>query len=293
MWRFWPEVKVMMDPRQFPYPWYPEYRDLEMGKNIDGFLNKYDCDIFLVENRQNIIMPWLMNSPDWNLVYLGKIATIFKKKYVNLSLDAYGIQTEKLNFNYFYEAIYMLNVSLNYYDIETAKVILEKLESQWLSPNQKNILLSIKFQIEGIIAYYNKDYKKAVDSFEKSGHGYIDNKKVHANSLYYLAQKKWENDDIKGAYEYLLEIVKMLKGPHNLYNLGVVKWYAMEKNIELPYSDEINDMSWKELLERYIKSFGVFQYQEKIIVAQGIIDGNYKEKPQILIPFEVNVCLRP
>jgi len=293
MWRLWPDVKVMMDPRQFPYPWYPEYRDLEMGKNIDGFLNKYNCDIFLVENRQNILIPWLMNSKDWNLVYLGKIATIFKRSHVPMTLDAYGVQKEDLNFQNFYEAIFMLNITINYFDFETARFIVNKLESKMLFPKQKEIVRGLKYHIDGVVAYYNNEYEKASDLFQKAGHDNIDNRKLHANSLFYLAQNKWENDDIKGTYDELIKIVKIFKGPHNLYNLGVIKWYADKNKIELPYSEEVKDMSWSELIENYIKSFGVFQYQENIVIAQNIIKGVYNDKPPLLIPFKGETSLKP
>lgn len=74
----WPERKVLVDNRYFPFKsWLSEYWDFERGLSFDSFLQKYPCDLFVVNLTKGELVTGFLGSPSWRLAFFGPSAAVF------------------------------------------------------------------------------------------------------------------------------------------------------------------------------------------------------------------------
>lgn len=80
LWALWPENKVFIDARYFPYSeWYNEENELEWTDNParrEFLLEKYNCDLWCVSYGTPLLQ-YFISSPDWRLVFYGPAACVF------------------------------------------------------------------------------------------------------------------------------------------------------------------------------------------------------------------------
>ncbi len=83
-WKLWPEVKTLIDARYFPFQeWYDEYLKFINGVDVPAFLEKYRCDLWCLRIDAGVI-PYFLNSPEWNLIFYGPSSAVFIGKDVHL-----------------------------------------------------------------------------------------------------------------------------------------------------------------------------------------------------------------
>ena len=85
LWALWPEMKVMIDPRQFPFKkWINRYGAFQAGLEIPGFLRSFPFEVYCVRYKSRRLVTWFLQSPDWKLAFYGPSAAVFARRDIPL-----------------------------------------------------------------------------------------------------------------------------------------------------------------------------------------------------------------
>lgn len=98
MWELYPDRKVMIDPRGFPFrKWWPLYLEFASGKDIDHFLDATKCRVAVLHLKMESTIGALRKSPNWRPVLLEPGAVVFFHRDLTdetlaekLQIQAYG-----------------------------------------------------------------------------------------------------------------------------------------------------------------------------------------------------------
>lgn len=81
LWRLYPDYKVMVDSRSFPYlAWFDDQYRFTMGENFDDFLRRYVGDTAVIDLAKSAAVRNFMRSNEWRLVYYGPTAAVFVRR---------------------------------------------------------------------------------------------------------------------------------------------------------------------------------------------------------------------
>ncbi len=142
LWSLWPDNKVFIDGRYFPYhTWYDEYNEFCYGNERtfkESFIKKYNSDLWCLCYSFPQLY-YFMISPDWKLVYYGPSACIFLSKRIpypsghEISSSIYKVDSM--------HALYISSFAAMVGDTDVSKRLLNKLKtsnfySHFYSQNQ-------------------------------------------------------------------------------------------------------------------------------------------------------------
>lgn len=279
LWKGWPEIKVMMDARQFPYKdWYREYLlDFFGANNLKDFLEKYRCEVVLASYNSRVIAPLIMD-PQWNIVHIGHRGVLFKKNTIPLPLDAYGVQQTDFNFSNIQLSNGYFNIILEILDFEAIEKYLKYFENRIICDRQKNELKSRRNLYLALKAYLSDDYINADKYMREIGVRHVANINMYKELCLRLAQYHINKNDFHNAYYFVQNafIASKEKGDDLLFSIGVIKWLSDKNNIRLE-NDIFNDISWQTFLHNFLKN-KIFATDEKTIIAYQIMSNNTPEK---------------
>jgi len=158
LWRLYPKVKVMIDPRHFPFhSWFKEYRIWELGINVPGFLKKYPCDVWLINHRHRATIDWYNKSPDYKLAFFGPSAVIYVKKHIVLAKDAPKYGEGLAEIRSIHRGLEVLNFATNHQQWEGAFKVLEGMRKNFDSKKDLKFVGAAESFLEGIFAYFQRE----------------------------------------------------------------------------------------------------------------------------------------
>ncbi|MFW5874812.1 MAG: hypothetical protein ACOCUC_01115, partial [bacterium] len=89
MWAAYPEYKVFLDPRQFPYRHevFPDYQSIGSKypytpEGLEKFTDKYPAKAALIHRRYPKFIEWFQKSPEWTLAYFDRVGVVMIRKDV-------------------------------------------------------------------------------------------------------------------------------------------------------------------------------------------------------------------
>ncbi len=89
IWTMYPDYKVFIDPRFAPYDksLLDDYfnlidRFMKQKTGLQLLRDKYGFNIALIHMRALALIDWLVNSPEWSMVYFDKVAVVLMHKSV-------------------------------------------------------------------------------------------------------------------------------------------------------------------------------------------------------------------
>lgn len=255
LWKLWPEQKVFMDARYFPYKkWYHEYATFVYGKDKnykDEFLSRYKCDIWCA-TYDFPQLKYFMESPEWRLLYYGPSCCIFARKSLNLS---YG--TGRFDRSEYHarpsQTLKIMDFAITVGDIENAVYLAGLLKKSLVSSafNKQISLYTIKLadvlgrngQTERSIFFFEKAlsvspiHEPAV--YNSLGVAYLKNGKVNKAIENYQNSLRLQSDYVpalnnmaivhsrKGELDQSLAFLKRLTeiqpdNPDNYYNISCI-----------------------------------------------------------------------
>ena len=303
LWKLWPDTKVMIDPRYFPFKkWYIKYYNFALGYDIEEFLEEFPTDVWYSEHEFKKSLSWFLRSPDWKVVFYGPSGVVFAKKWIELpgglSYAGKGMG-EIRNLS---QVLLALNFIMTINDWDTARDILAGMEKRFKLPDQRRRVESASNFIKGKIAYLNLDYKEAV-KYLKACHSSEEitwNNVYLINSYTQLARIAWAEKEDQGALER--SRAALAHGPENIYalfNMGVIEWYLDKQNEEegLKTSSSATDIfrssfqpdrKWRQRLETFVeKGRQIRRFPENVMtIAKGILQGTYDKRPPLIYPPE-------
>jgi hypothetical protein len=80
LWRLYPQYKVMVDPRSFPYlDWFQDQYNFAFGSSFRDFLARYPADLAVIDLQK--VGNWrnFVRANDWHLLFYGPTVAIFAR----------------------------------------------------------------------------------------------------------------------------------------------------------------------------------------------------------------------
>ncbi|MCI5138175.1 MAG: hypothetical protein D3922_07110, partial [Candidatus Electrothrix sp. AR1] len=148
LWKLWPDNKIFIDARHFPFrEWDSEYwkifsSDLVYKKPAiaSDFLQRYPCDLWCV-GRSNIAMSyWFLFSPDWQLAFYGKSASIFVRKGIPLPKKSQRFSADLNTLKNFGTAFDVLNWVVTIQDWQAVDLVLERMRKYFIHPEHQKLI---------------------------------------------------------------------------------------------------------------------------------------------------------
>jgi tetratricopeptide (TPR) repeat protein len=131
IWTLWPDNKVFIDARYFPYhAWYDKFTHFCYGDDNafkDEFLKEFSCDLWCVSYSVPRLIEYFMRSPDWSLVYYGPSACIFRSSSIPYP-TGHEISPMIYKVNSFH-AINITSFALMVGDLDVAENLFKKLKA--------------------------------------------------------------------------------------------------------------------------------------------------------------------
>jgi hypothetical protein len=145
LWKIWPENKVFIDARQFPYrEWSEEYWKVfhsntvyDHPEKIKAFIDRYPADLWLVGYDSSAVTQWLFHSQEWKLAFYGRSAAVFVRQAISIpgnnAIFSPDISTVKTMGN-LQEVVYWTMVIK---DWQAFDVLLARMEKYFIYPEQR------------------------------------------------------------------------------------------------------------------------------------------------------------
>jgi hypothetical protein len=80
LWRLYPQYRVMVDPRSFPYlDWFDDQYRFTKGTEFEAFLTRYPADVAIIDLQKVGTWRNFVGASDWHLLFYGPTAAIFAR----------------------------------------------------------------------------------------------------------------------------------------------------------------------------------------------------------------------
>ncbi len=138
LWALWPEEKVMIDPRQFPFKaWLDRYGAFHSGVRVRAFLRDFPFQVCCVRYECRGLIGWFLHAPDWKLAFYGPAAAVFARKDVTLprGVPRRGRGLEKVR--NITQALFVFDFAARIRDWRSARRILAGMRERFKCPNQR------------------------------------------------------------------------------------------------------------------------------------------------------------
>ena len=299
LWALWPDTKVMIDPRYFPFKkWFNQYLNLAKGRKLKEFLEKYPCEVWCYIYKYRKPISWFLLSPDWKMAFYGPSGVIFVRKEIEIpkGLNFVGKGMGEIkNLN---QALLAFDFVQTISDWDTAREIMSGIKKRFKFPNQRPRVEGASNFLDGKLAYLERDYEKAVGSLEVSrlnsaewSYSYLTNSYTH------MACDAWVRKEDQKALSY--SRAALASDPEDIYalfNTGITEWYMNKQNnknpknlLSLQNSYRIPfqpDNQWKKNLGKFVeKARQVRQFSKlPLTIAEEIFRGTYIKRPPLVQP---------
>jgi hypothetical protein len=302
IWKLWPDSKVSIDARQFPYmKWYEEYSSFRFGDKaeIDNFVRKYKADLWVIPHSIRNLFGYFITSQDWKLVFVGRRACVFvpsDKPYpignsYSVAKNIADLHTQRN----IYE-LFLIIASLH--DWKTANIILETTTSSRKRLCKKTDISLLKDIQEAMAGYSQEEYEKVAAHLSKYKGRLPGLSRISAYSIYRLAEKDLAVNKADQAVGKAVFVTRFPNFPaFCCYNSGLIILKAT-KCFDTKKADEFAGLAYR-LLERFVnvyKQKGL--YSEFVDYAQSILQDKEHRLNKIyeiplIWPKKDNVFLNP
>jgi hypothetical protein len=225
LWRLWPEQKVMIDPRYFPFvSWFDDWRQLKSG-NDSELLSTFDCGVWSLNLGYLNLVKSLHSSPEWQLVFIGSSSVVFARKSSLTSQWSTQIGDDLLITSDPTTATRALLLLLNNKDFKLASELVASMDRRFQGTDDEPRIIKAIAYAEGLIAYYKRDYASAYALLRASQltPAPITNRNLLIDVNQFLTQQLWESGRYADARDVALEGEKL--APNNaaiLFNAGTL-----------------------------------------------------------------------
>jgi hypothetical protein len=139
LWALWPEMKIMIDPRQFPFKgWVHQYGAFQSGRDIKGFLRNFPCQVWCLRYKSRALIGWFIRSPDWRVAFYGPSAVVFVRKDV-AGLEGRPRTGEGIGrIKNLHQAQLVLQFAVSIRDWDRARTVLAGMKERLRCPDQKS-----------------------------------------------------------------------------------------------------------------------------------------------------------
>lgn len=293
LWSLWPEKKVMIDARHFPYKeWYEEYQDFQTGRNLDGMISKYPCNVWVVDYYESNILKYFVKDPGWRVAFYGPSAVVFLRESPAHTSRKTEISPEIFEIRNFLfgSRIFFFAVSLK--DYEIAHRVKEGMKKNFTWSNYSGQLDYFDDFLEAIEATERGEYHLAVSKLERWYRKDPSNVRQMLSRLYHsLSIENWNTGRETLALDYEQKAISINSNdPYALFNYGVISWYLEATGNRRPTQMNRFDAgnSWRFYLEKFLRLVDrrAASQQPVVKIAEDILKSRYNRRPPLIMPPE-------
>jgi hypothetical protein len=294
LWKMWPQTKVMMDARYFPYKnWCNEYFAFRNGVNIENFIQKYPFDVMAIQHLDLVLIDWFRKSKEWELVFYGKSAAVFAR--ASLAVPAQITRGKNLNnIRALFTAAGVFNTSILIKDWVGTEIILTTMKRSFPQQHQQDIISGFTDIKMAAQKYEQKDYSASIlfmkNAFKKQvifGHD------LYAAALLRKAIEDWQDKQWNAAIKNTINSLLIKDSFAANYNLALMtcQFETMRQNIQNSQSsptDQKNQFpaQWRNMLTILVQDKNKYpQYYAQFIEnASKILNGDKDYNTQLVVP---------
>lgn len=289
LWKMWPQTKVMMDARYFPYKdWANDYFNFQNGINIEQFIQKYPFDVMAVKHNHLALISWFHRSQDWKLVFYGKSAAVFVRS--SLALPGPITRGQNIsNINDLSIATSAFNTSVLIADWSGTDIILSAMKHNFTRPQQQKIISGFTDIKSAAQMYEQKDYSASIRFMEKAMAKQVVFRDLYAAALLMQAIEDWKKRNWNIAIKNTITSQITIKSFAAAYNLAVMAWQveAMPKNNQYPQlslQEREIIATWRNILTILIQRENQYpqRYAKFVENAGKILKGDQDSKIQFV-----------
>lgn len=290
LWERYPENKVFLDSRHFPYrDWSQEYFKFSNGLEIESFLEKFRAEVWMVSHSFFKLNTWFINSPDWNLIYYGLNSAVYLRSDLPVPKREKRVGALVAETKNYFTARNLLKLSVELRDWETAAQVVDRITSYFTHPKYRFFTGFAPLYMEGIKAYIHGEYQIAAEKLSVAGkYSLISVDLEIAYSYLFLADIKLKNKEIIEAHT--LSGFAYRFNPKNIYTIyyfGVLDWYMDQvRSKSDPTDKEIKKEAWRELFTIFVEEAprAPKAFQECREFASAVLSGEKPAKVPQLLP---------
>ncbi len=250
MWKLWPNQKVMIDSRYFPYKsWYQEYIQFS-NTIIRGPTQKsmtFGCNLWLVSLDQTSLLPTLRKKNNWTLVFIGASAVVFVKKAsiqgewaTQAGDDFLEIRTPK-------SAVNAEILLINNHDTKLVRELTARMTHRYRGTEFEEIAFKAAAYANGLDAFNRQDYETSYRLLSQSQREPmpISGTALHLKANQFFIRKLMDEGRQEYALQVALEGIEILPDdPVALFNAG---------SLLLAFSDQKGGaQKWREYLAKFV-----------------------------------------
>ena len=283
LWTLWPQTRVFMDARYFPYrTWFEEYRRLETTVGIEKLLAQYPADVWCVGLVLRQIVTWFLNAPGWMPAFYGPSAAVFIRRGETLPEGRLQHGDRIGDIRNLYQAGLVLAFALDAGDLAGAERVVVGMERRFRAPHEKREVTAARAALDGAEAYRRGDYEAAVRfllTVARASHGFVPTLLV--DSALWETRRLWQRNEIGRASEMAQLVVRY--APRNAaakYNAGVIAWWQTRQ------SGDDRDVAWRAHLSAFVAHDSAREPGLRVAAhtASEILRGRIMTKPPLLTP---------
>ncbi len=292
LWRLWPQNEVFIDSRSFPYlEWYPEYVTLDQKGGPAKIAEKYPAEIWCLSYQRTIAIEYFRRSSDWHAAFYGPTAAVFVHRDIvkdRSTRHADAVADIKNP----HQAEWASRFALNIRDLSGAKKILAGMKKRFTASTHRGRLRRVESQVNGTIAYYDRDYEAALKWF---GNQSESTEQYRVRCYQYLTDQAWKAEDMHGALAMAAAAVDVdSNNAECLYNLGILQWLPHRQTTaeNTPATTDFikgpgdTSEAWSQTLKRFLN---VSKNNPRIKsefrnAARKIIDGRFDGEATLIVP---------
>ncbi|MCU7875795.1 MAG: hypothetical protein KZQ84_03190 [Candidatus Thiodiazotropha sp. (ex Lucinoma borealis)] len=276
IYRLWPEKKVLIDPRYFPFKaWIGGYfRFASEAKGIPKFLSTMKADYWLINYEKIKLFEWFSKSNDWELAFFGPIGSIFipVEEFNGNTITSREIE----NLSSVVQLSRVLNAALVRDNIDLAKDIREFSKVN-IDNNVGYKLLFLK-EVDNVIlgmeALDSGEHEKAAVAF--SNNRFVSYGALLSAGIYrYLAVEAWQDSDYLHARKWSINayLVTKEKNILDMYNMVLTDWHTRHQLEDTKIPDD--QVEWETFADLILQNRKMLESDQILATVEAMKNDSY------------------
>lgn len=283
LWRMWPNTKIMVDARYFPYKdLFKNYFSFEQGKNIEIFLSKYKFDVIEIKHGLNLLIQWFFHSKEWKPVFYGKGSVIFARSSLVKQKEIVRGNSLKNIFEYKI-AINVFNTSTILKDKNGTDIILSSMKINFKNKLHRKGIDGLENLLISSQMYTQQRYLDAITHMDKAVKNDINDNGLYADILLMKSIEDWSNNKYNYAIKNAIKSFQFKASFAAQYNIGLMS-FQIEMNkknmnvdgMSLSDDEKIIVASWRKIMSSIVSIKDKYpeRHAKYVENANNILNGN-------------------
>lgn len=284
LWRLWPQQRVFIDARYFPYiDWFSDYLRFEQGIDPGALLTAYPADVFVVHFGLTTLNGWFRTSPDWHPVFAGRSAVVYARSGTTREAPPVEFTTQAGDIRNLQHGLWLMAFALDHGRRDVADTVVAGLERHPAMVGTSNHVAQARQLLRGLEAAAQRDHANAVSLLAPVASTFQGiAAKTLAESATFRAIDLWQNGQLDEAFRYGLQVQQVLpRAAYARYNVAVMAWWIEQRR------PEVRTYAWRTELDTLMQlpTGDAPALASSIKQGRAILAGRRVEKPSLLQPW--------